>query len=292
MKKTPHMAPGDMRRLSARVKRTPMAHPSLLEALTRYTRTRQMTASARSCNTSTSISPGLDSASSDVDLASSRTSSYTDPADDGDSLSSTQSNEQGLSSSDDDETCHKEDGELVDPIPKRRKIHTSIARGDTVAVGGKVNIRPKPVAKRAAGGKKETRNVDAWSYKGGITEDLPPMSDINEIFDDLTANAARHGLREVVKSLESYKVKVATMCSGTESPILALGLISESEWIPPLQKSRSDLPGLMKHFRLKLEIEHLFRAEIVPFKQAYIERNFSPPIIFRDITELQDATEA
>jgi hypothetical protein len=33
-------------------------------------------------------------------------------------------------------------------------------------------------------------------------------------------------------------------------------------------------------------INHLFSAEIVPFKQAYIERNFQPPIIFRDIREL------
>lgn len=36
----------------------------------------------------------------------------------------------------------------------------------------------------------------------------------------------------------------------------------------------------------KLEFEHVFSAEIVPFKQAYIERNFDVPIIFRDIREL------
>lgn len=37
---------------------------------------------------------------------------------------------------------------------------------------------------------------------------------------------------------------------------------------------------------LDLRISHLFSCEIVPFKQAYIERNFRPPIIFRDILEL------
>lgn len=37
---------------------------------------------------------------------------------------------------------------------------------------------------------------------------------------------------------------------------------------------------------IKLRFKHLFSAEIVPFKQAYIERNFCPPIIFRDIREL------
>jgi hypothetical protein len=37
---------------------------------------------------------------------------------------------------------------------------------------------------------------------------------------------------------------------------------------------------------LNLKIEHLFSAKIVLFKQAYIERNFNPPVIFRDIIEL------
>ena len=32
-------------------------------------------------------------------------------------------------------------------------------------------------------------------------------------------------------------------------------------------------------------IEHLFSGEIVPWKQRYIENNFRPPVIFRDITE-------
>lgn len=35
-------------------------------------------------------------------------------------------------------------------------------------------------------------------------------------------------------------------------------------------------------------VEHLFSAEIVPFKQAYIERNFHPRFLFRDVTELKD----
>lgn len=35
-----------------------------------------------------------------------------------------------------------------------------------------------------------------------------------------------------------------------------------------------------------LGVQHIFSCEIEPFKQAYIERNFSPPILFRDVTEL------
>ena len=40
------------------------------------------------------------------------------------------------------------------------------------------------------------------------------------------------------------------------------------------------------HFDVDLNIEHVFSCEIEPFKQAYIERNFHPPILFRDIREL------
>jgi site-specific DNA-cytosine methylase len=35
-----------------------------------------------------------------------------------------------------------------------------------------------------------------------------------------------------------------------------------------------------------VQIEHVFSAEIEPWKQSYIERNFHPPLLFRDIREL------
>jgi hypothetical protein len=36
----------------------------------------------------------------------------------------------------------------------------------------------------------------------------------------------------------------------------------------------------------QLRISHAFSCEIVPLKQSYIERNFRPHLLFRDITEL------
>jgi len=47
-------------------------------------------------------------------------------------------------------------------------------------------------------------------------------------------------------------------------------------------------------FGAKLCVDHVFSCEIEPFKQAYIERNFAPPILFRDIRELdsEQATTA
>lgn len=68
-------------------------------------------------------------------------------------------------------------------------------------------------------------------------------------------------------------LRVATMCSGTESPLLALNMMAKSV------SKQSD-------GQQRLDIDHVFSCEIEPFKQAYIERNFSPPLLFRDIREL------
>ncbi len=73
------------------------------------------------------------------------------------------------------------------------------------------------------------------------------------------------------KKIEGRPLRVATMCSGTESPLLALGLISRS---------------LKEDEHVEFRIQHVFSCEIEPFKQAYIERNFSPPVLFRDVCEL------
>ncbi|KAF2213398.1 hypothetical protein CERZMDRAFT_30029, partial [Cercospora zeae-maydis SCOH1-5] len=99
---------------------------------------------------------------------------------------------------------------------------------------------------------------------------LPPLSDTREIFEDIISKALTMGLSEALDNLPG-PLRVATMCSGTESPLLALELFQQC-----LGSSN-------------LEVEHLFSAEIVAFKQAYIERNFHPPVIFRDITELTSA---
>ena len=87
------------------------------------------------------------------------------------------------------------------------------------------------------------------------------------MFDDLVARFCR---TRDPSSLHA-KIRVATMCSGTESPLLALRKISDA-----LQRTKD----------VTLEVEHVFSCEIEPFKQAYIERNFAPNLLFRDIREL------
>lgn len=101
--------------------------------------------------------------------------------------------------------------------------------------------------------------------------DLPPIHDIPTIFADLVSRIPQ--INKVAEHVAGRPLRVATMCSGTESPLLALELI---------QKSLLDQHGTT------LEIEHVFSCEIEPFKQAYIERNFQPPLLFRDVCELGD----
>ncbi|KAH9913975.1 uncharacterized protein BXZ73DRAFT_92885 [Epithele typhae] len=102
-------------------------------------------------------------------------------------------------------------------------------------------------------------DAESRATKGSTIEnsDLPPIHEI--------PNVAQH--------LKGRKMRVATMCSGTESPLLALNLIQRS---------------IKEHYDMELEYEHVFSCEIEPFKQAYIERNFQPPLLFRDVCELGD----
>ena len=107
-------------------------------------------------------------------------------------------------------------------------------------------------------------------------DDLPVIREPQAMFDHLVGQAP--GLLDFAKRL-SRPLRVATMCSGTESPVLALQMIQRA---------------LDVNHKVSLGLDHVFSCEIEPFKQAYIERNFAPPILFRDIRELgqQEATTA
>lgn len=103
---------------------------------------------------------------------------------------------------------------------------------------------------------------------------LPPLHHIPTMFSDLVSHIPQ--IKGVAERVRGRKLRIATMCSGTESPLLALELIRQS---------------ILEQYDIPLEFEHVFSCEIEPFKQAYIERNFKPPLLFRDVCELGD-TEA
>lgn len=100
---------------------------------------------------------------------------------------------------------------------------------------------------------------------------LPPISRLPDIFLDIVSRLSE--ANTLAEHIKGRTLRVATMCSGTESPLLALNLISRA---------------LTEKYGTTINVEHVFSCEIVPFKQAYIERNFQPPLLFRDVCELGD----
>ena len=152
--------------------------------------------------------------------------------------------------------------------------------------------------------KKQSNNVqggivvvgsyDKKPYSAGI--DLPIIIEPQDMFDDmihkqLTDNGTDLSILLPIIRLQHRKIRIATMCSGTESPILALDMLQKSinDFILDHKKKyeeECDVDFDQPEGFHALQLEHVFSCEIEPFKQAYIERNFNPPILFRDIREL------
>ncbi|KAL1606716.1 hypothetical protein SLS60_004123 [Paraconiothyrium brasiliense] len=126
------------------------------------------------------------------------------------------------------------------------------------------DIVPEPVAKP-----KVKPAATSRSTRKGIDYSLPPMHDNKTIFADLVSRALELGLRDALESL-NRPINVATMCSGTESPLF--GLMAAAQ-------------ALEAKGQPSLKFRHLFSAEIEQFKQAFIERNWAPELLFRDIRE-------
>jgi hypothetical protein len=76
------------------------------------------------------------------------------------------------------------------------------------------------------------KDNDKYSYRIGYDDKLPPLSTVEQWFGDLTAKAHAQGFRNAIDWLNGRGLKVATMCSGTESPILALNQISYRKFSP------------------------------------------------------------
>ncbi len=72
------------------------------------------------------------------------------------------------------------------------------------------------------------------------------------------------------------KLRVATVCSGTDSPIVALNYL--------INAAKNVGDGQI------LAFVQVMAVEIVPLKQAFIRRNSSPMVIFRDVIEISNPT--
>ena len=116
-----------------------------------------------------------------------------------------------------------------------------------------------------------------------------PQAMFNDMIFDKLSNCGKNKaiLDPLLKVMAGRPLRVATMCSGTESPVLALDMLSKSieEFYLKHRRDEIDLPGGTEGQPV-FQVEHVFSCEIEPFKQSYIERNFAPPLLFRDIREL------
>ncbi|KAI8633814.1 hypothetical protein F5Y19DRAFT_253658 [Xylariaceae sp. FL1651] len=113
------------------------------------------------------------------------------------------------------------------------------------------------------------------SEKPVLNLDLKPITNAYCAFKDLVSR--RENELIAIADNGGMKLRVATICSGTEAPIFALKLIKEM-----FQKLHSG--------KVLLEFEHVFSVENEPFKQAYIARNTTGGTIFRDVVDFSDPT--
>lgn len=70
-----------------------------------------------------------------------------------------------------------------------------------------------------------------FSPRNGLSGDLPPIHDLKQIFEQVTLHAVHEdGFKDFLESLNGRELRVATVCSGTESPILALEMVVSREY--------------------------------------------------------------
>ncbi|KAJ3136566.1 hypothetical protein HK100_001549 [Physocladia obscura] len=138
-----------------------------------------------------------------------------------------------------------------------------------------ITKRKPPAKKRASATKKLKLDDDVEDNER--LADLEPINKLPEMFADMIARVPK--LIDSIQRLAKGRppLRLATMCSGTESPLLAIKLISDA------LSAKLGTPNALK-------FHHVFSCEIEPFKQAYIDRNFKPPILFRDVRQLCNET--
>lgn len=62
-----------------------------------------------------------------------------------------------------------------------------------------------------------------------LAQHLPPLWKLSDIFQSLTNKAIEINLDDVLSHLGDRRLRVVTVCSGTESPLLALEMVRESK---------------------------------------------------------------
>lgn len=203
--------------------------------------------SQQASGTSTATSYLEDSDASVVASSSSRTSTFEYANESGTGSSDYEDEDVQIDSSPEQSEASSDAESIFDPEPpaakrvKVWKLHEPTVKAPSTKDPSTTEDPPATVVpKKPPPPDRQIKIKDAWNFKSGVNENLPPISNIVEIFDDLTEKAMDLGLGKAIQHLGARKLKLATMCSGTESPLLALQLVSESKYKhPKLPKHQS-----------------------------------------------------
>lgn len=79
----------------------------------------------------------------------------------------------------------------------------------------------------ACGSGKLKKTGESTRAKRGVDLTLPPLSSIEACISHMAEKAVELGLLASIDHLKGRPIRIATMCSGTEAPLLALDLISK-----------------------------------------------------------------
>ena len=118
-------------------------------------------------------------------------------------------------------------------LPNARKLspEDSVPAASPKSGRGKAKKQRKPTTGSTQKVTVPKRDIDTWKYKNGLCTKLTPIHNIEDIIGHMVSNSIA-GLREVLDYLGGHILRVATLCSGTESPILFLRELSTGTDFP------------------------------------------------------------
>ena len=119
-------------------------------------------------------------------------------------------------------------GPKLDEAKRAKKEHPSEPEKSQKSQRSQRSQRQRPRGKEAT----EIAKLSS-SGKFRIAVRGPPLEELHQVFHDMVVNGYnRLPLKEAMDSLGHKQIHIATMCSGTESPLLALGMIQEGKHEP------------------------------------------------------------
>ena len=117
-------------------------------------------------------------------------------------------------------------GAAAEPSSRDSEQGTSVSKTSDGSTHAASSSKKQKVPKKQRTPKEQKavvarRDVETWKYRSGLEGNLPPLSNIHDIVDDMVDKFLAP-LQGLLQHLNGHTLQVATLCSGTESPILFL----------------------------------------------------------------------